>query len=403
MALPPEIITARVDFGPFIDDAGVPYQGSATFSSSGQKVWAATGTPIIPRPIAVPLDADGKGSIELPVNDQAGYTDGQGRAVTGWTYSVAISLSGGPSIARRNFSLQAGGNVGMVVDLDLMVGVVSTTGVTVELPTVLSVNGMTGHVEVTGTGTDGGTVTVEPSNIVGITQVGTDLIVAPSASSARTTLQVPHINDSRFVTSAERTKLAGVADGATANRPDTELLARSNHIGLVPTANVLSDYLEVIQDALGVAFSGGNVVASYDDASGTISLTATTDSAAMDPEAINDAIGAAIIGVGVVTVTFSDEANTVTISSTATANSTDAFLRDRANHTGSQPISTVTNLQATLDSKAVPASLTYDVVQNADGTWPAKLPGYRRYQWIYVTSTGQNPPIGDTEIALRVR
>lgn len=43
------------------------------------------------------------------------------------------------------------------------------------------------------------------------------------------------------------------------------------------------------------------------------------------------------------------------VASGATANDTDANLKSRANHTGSQAISTVTNLQATLDGKATAA------------------------------------------------
>lgn len=39
------------------------------------------------------------------------------------------------------------------------------------------------------------------------------------------------------------------------------------------------------------------------------------------------------------------------IASGATANQTDAFLLNRANHTGSQPISSIANLQSSLDSK----------------------------------------------------
>lgn len=44
------------------------------------------------------------------------------------------------------------------------------------------------------------------------------------------------------------------------------------------------------------------------------------------------------------------------IATGATANSTDAFLLSRANHTGTQAISTVTNLQSSLDAKAPLAS-----------------------------------------------
>lgn len=42
----------------------------------------------------------------------------------------------------------------------------------------------------------------------------------------------------------------------------------------------------------------------------------------------------------------------------ATANDTDANLKNRANHTGSQAISTVTGLQAALDGKATTSALT---------------------------------------------
>lgn len=47
------------------------------------------------------------------------------------------------------------------------------------------------------------------------------------------------------------------------------------------------------------------------------------------------------------------------IAAGATVNSTDAALRDRATHTGAQAISTVTNLQTTLDAKAPIASPTF--------------------------------------------
>lgn len=44
------------------------------------------------------------------------------------------------------------------------------------------------------------------------------------------------------------------------------------------------------------------------------------------------------------------------IAAGATANDTDANLKNRANHTGSQAIGTVTNLQSSLDAKAPLAS-----------------------------------------------
>ncbi|MFN3749244.1 MAG: hypothetical protein ACK4SJ_11215 [Sphingorhabdus sp.] len=53
-----------------------------------------------------------------------------------------------------------------------------------------------------------------------------------------------------------------------------------------------------------------------------------------------------------------DKAKLDGIATGATANSTDAQLRDRTTHTGEQPISTITGLQTALDAKADDADLT---------------------------------------------
>lgn len=55
------------------------------------------------------------------------------------------------------------------------------------------------------------------------------------------------------------------------------------------------------------------------------------------------------------------------IAPAATANATDAALRDRATHTGTQPIASVDGLQATLDGKA-PATHTHTAAQISDAT-----------------------------------
>lgn len=45
-----------------------------------------------------------------------------------------------------------------------------------------------------------------------------------------------------------------------------------------------------------------------------------------------------LFGTGLITVTYSDVNGTITIATTATANSSDAFLLNRANHTGTSPV-----------------------------------------------------------------
>lgn len=98
-------------------------------------------------------------------------------------------------------------------------------------------------------------------------------------------------------TAAEKTKLGGVATGATANSPDATLLARANHTG-------------------------------------TQSLDTTTDSGtrvAMIPAERTKLSG---------------------VATGATANDTDANLKNRANHTGTQPASTITGLATVATSGA---------------------------------------------------
>lgn len=102
----------------------------------------------------------------------------------------------------------------------------------------------------------------------------------------------------------ERTKLAGIATGATANSPDATLLARANHTG-TQSADTLTD--------------------------------GTTNKAFLATE----------------------RTKLAGIATGATANSSDATLLNRANHTGSQAISTVTGLQTALDAKAPLASPSF--------------------------------------------
>lgn len=81
-------------------------------------------------------------------------------------------------------------------------------------------------------------------------------------------------NTTAAFTSAQETKLAGIASGATANSSDTTLLDRANHTGTQP-ASTISDFTEASQDVVGamIAAAGG----SYDDEGGTITLPSGSD------------------------------------------------------------------------------------------------------------------------------
>lgn len=120
---------------------------------------------------------------------------------------------------------------------------------------------------------------------------------------------------------------------------------RANHTG-TQLANTISDLTETIQDAVaGFLGQGSNITLTYNDAANTFTIAAASGSQ-FDPEATRDAIGAALIGVGNISVVINDAADTITIATTATANSTDAQLRDRSTHTGQQPATSITGLAA---------------------------------------------------------
>ena len=124
----------------------------------------------------------------------------------------------------------------------------------------------------------------------------------------------------------------------------------------------ITDFTEAVQDAVAALLAAGtNVTLTYNDASNSLTVAAS-GAGGLDAEAVRDAIGVAMVGIGAITVTVNDAADTITISTTATANDTDANLRARSSHTGTQAISTVTGLQTALDGKQ---SLIFTNVKDA--------------------------------------
>lgn len=171
-------------------------------------------------------------------------------------------------------------------------------------------------------------------------------------------------------TAAAQNASAFDAAGAAA-AAQAAAVQRANHTGTQTSASI-SDLTEAVQDIVGAFFGAGTgATVTYNDNANTITVSATgTD----DPEAIRDAIGAAMVGVGNISVTVNDGADTITISTSATVNSTDAALRDRSTHTGTQAASTVTGLATVATSGAyadlsgtptIPAAYTDEQAQDA--------------------------------------
>lgn len=163
---------------------------------------------------------------------------------------------------------------------------------------------------------------------------------------------------SKVMTSAERIKLASVAEGATENASDAALRDRSTHTG-AQSAATIDDFAEAVQDAVAAMMAeGAGIDLVYDDVAGTLTVTSTVEPggpAGLDPEEVRDTMATALVQGTNIVINVNDAGDTITISTPATVNSTDEQLRDRSTHTGSQAIATVSGLQAALDSKA-PAS-----------------------------------------------
>lgn len=91
------------------------------------------------------------------------------------------------------------------------------------------------------------------------------------------------------------------------------------------------------------------------------------------------------------------------VAANATANSADSFLRDRTNHTGAQAISTVTNLQTSLDGladRSLPTGgTTGQVLAKSSGTnyaagWVSVLQGLNGTTGVWQGTQAQYDALG---------
>jgi hypothetical protein len=137
-------------------------------------------------------------------------------------------------------------------------------------------------------------------------------------------------------TAADKSKVTALATNA-------QLRDRATHTGTQPSTTI-SDFTEAVQDAVAALLAQGtNVTLAYDDAGNVLTITAASGGGGLDAEGVRDAIGVALLGTGNITVTANDAGDTITVSTTATVNATDAALRDRGTHTGTQTADTITD------------------------------------------------------------
>ena len=156
---------------------------------------------------------------------------------------------------------------------------------------------------------------------------------------------IPQVSTSvdGMMIAADKTKLNGIVTGATANDTDANLKNRANHTG-TQLAATISDFAAA---AIAQVLTGLSVVSAV--------AVSATDSILVGigklQAQINGHFGAggsahsnAIASGAAGFMTGTDKSKLDGVASGATANDTDANLKNRANHTGSQLSSTISDL-----------------------------------------------------------
>lgn len=94
-----------------------------------------------------------------------------------------------------------------------------------------------------------------------------------------------------FMSASDKTKLDGIASGATANSSDATLLNRANHTG-TQLSTTISDFTEAAQDAVGGAF---DATLSYNDVGNSMGRAAITGDVSVAAGSNSSTIGAGAV------------------------------------------------------------------------------------------------------------
>jgi hypothetical protein len=198
---------------------------------------------------------------------------------------------------------------------------------------------------------------------LGVTAAASQLTVTSSSGSsavlpAATTLLAG------VMTSSDKTKLDGVASGATANATNAQLRDRSTHTGVQPASSISDLAANTRMQVQSMFIAGSNVtltpsgsgdslqisIDASPGGSGSTNLGVTTAASQLTvtsssgTSAVLPAATTSLAGV----MTSTDKTKLDGIAPGSTANATNAELRDRGTHTGSQLASTISDFAASV-------------------------------------------------------
>lgn len=248
-----------------------------------------------------------------------------------------------------------------------------------------------GNIVITSGSTDHSTLTnrnvADSHTIAAITGLQTTLDGKASTANATTTV-------AGLMSNTDKTKLDGVASNATVNSSDATLLNRANHTGSQATSTItgLDSALTAKQATLvsgtniktvnGVTLLGSGDIVISGGGGGITDHSALTNRTVVDSHPISaitglqaelDSKASTSVATTLVTGLMSntDKTKLDGIAASATVNSSDATLLNRANHTGAQATSTITGLDTALAGKAstaVATTSTSGLMSNTDKT-----------------------------------
>jgi hypothetical protein len=145
-----------------------------------------------------------------------------------------------------------------------------------------------------------------------------------------------------LMSSTDKTKLNGIATAATANDTDANLKNRNNHTG-TQTVSTISDFAANVLATIltGLSTASATVVSATDSVLTAIGKIQAQISAHFGAggTAHSNAVPSGAAGF----LSGADKSKLDGVASGATANDTDANLKNRANHTGSQVASTISD------------------------------------------------------------